>query len=54
MNEQKHIVFLYSQRFIPPQIIQMAQEQVPLGFTLDLLDQDTPAGRLYLIDLTDC
>ncbi len=43
MNEQKHIIFLYSPRFVPPQIIQMAQEQVPQGFTLDLLEQDTPA-----------
>ena len=55
MKEHKHIVFLYSQRFVPPQIIQMAQEQVPPGFTLDLLEQDTPAEtRLEKFAQADC
>lgn len=55
MSELKHIIFLYSQRLVPPQIIQMAQEQVPAGFALHLLDQDSPAGmRLEKFAQADC
>ncbi len=43
MAQQPTIVFLYSQRFVPAQIIQMAQEQVPAGFTFKLLEQDSSA-----------
>lgn len=43
MAQQPTIVFLYSQRFVPAQIIQMAQEQVPAGFTFELLEQDSSA-----------
>ena len=54
MAKHPTIVFLYSQRFVPAQIIQMAQEQVPAGFTFELLEQDSPAEtRLEKISQAD-
>ena len=54
MGKQPTIVFLYSQRFVPAQIIQMAQEQVPSGFTFELLEQDSPGEtRLEKISQAD-
>ena len=54
MAKQPTIVFLYSQRFVPAQIIQMAQEQVPSGFTFELLEQDSPGKtRLEKISQAD-
>ncbi len=54
MAKQPTIVFLYSQRFVPAQIIQMAQEQVPSGFTFELLEQDSRAEtRLEKISQAD-
>lgn len=43
MSDSKKIVFLYSSRYVPEQIIDMAKAQVPAGFHLELLEQDTPA-----------
>ena len=44
MSEPKTIVFLYSSRYVPEQIIDMAKAQVPSGFSLELLEQDAPAA----------
>ena len=42
MSEHPTIVFLYSPRYVPQQIIDMATAQVPAGFRLELLEQDAP------------
>jgi glyoxylate reductase/D-3-phosphoglycerate dehydrogenase len=39
MPEQKTIVFLYSQRLVPPEIMQMARELLPAEFSLEWLEQ---------------
>ena len=44
MSEHPTIVFLYSPRYVPQQIIDMATAQVPTGFRLELLEQGR-AGR---------
>ena len=43
MSDSQTIVFLYSSRYVPDQIIDMAKAQVPAGFSLELLEQETPA-----------
>lgn len=43
MSDKPTIVFLYSPRYVPQQIIDMAIAQVPPGFQLDLLEQDVAA-----------
>lgn len=45
MSEPYTIVFLYSRRYVPQQILAMASAEVPAGFRLDLLKQDAPAER---------
>lgn len=39
MAEQRTIVFLYAQRLVPPEIMQMARELLPSGFSLEWLEQ---------------
>ncbi len=43
MSEHYTIVFLYSPRYVPQQIIDMATARVPANFSLELLEQDAPA-----------
>ena len=45
MSEPHTIVFLYSRRSVPQQILDMAAAQTPSGFRLELLEQDAPAER---------
>ena len=51
---QTKIVFLYEQSAVPPEIIQMAKEHVPSGFTFELLEEDSSADeRLEKIGQAD-
>ena len=54
MSDQHTIVFLHSHRLVPPEVIQMVKEQLPTGFVIDFLEQDTAAGvRMEKISQAD-
>jgi phosphoglycerate dehydrogenase-like enzyme len=44
MSDTNHIVFLYSKRAVPQEIIDLAYKKLPAGFTLTLLEQGTAAA----------
>ena len=53
-NAERVVVFLYSERFVPPEILAFAAEQVPPGFCLHALDQAAPAEeRLAAFESAD-
>ena len=54
MARQHTIVFLHARRLVPPEIIQMVQEQLPSSFLIDFLEQDSSAEiRLEKISQAD-
>lgn len=44
MSDTTHIVFLYGKRAVPQEIIDLAYEKLPAGFTCELLEQSTASS----------
>ena len=53
-NADRAVVFLHSDRFVPPEILAFAAEQVPEGFRMQALNQTAPADeRLAAFESAD-